>query len=109
MRYAKPKRVRKTKLKGKKYLIKWQELEDATIITKGGKQYKAKVYAVIDSPKEPERELIINPEQSEKDLLDTICHEAGHSFWWYSPEKKIKRFGKDLATLLWATGFRLKN
>lgn len=45
---------------------------------------------------------------SERQLFDTLIHEALHACGWSASEKKVKRTANDISNFLWRLGYRRK-
>lgn len=91
-----PTKIRKHKFFRKKYLIEW----------KSDFPWYGEAKDPNSSPKK--RKIIINTSQSQKEMLDTLAHEALHALNYRKSEKYIRGAATSLASFLWRVGFRLK-
>ena len=74
------------------------------LLKKPHKCYKAE--GICYDPSEQEPKIFINPDQPEKEVLNTIVHEMAHAFFWNATEKTVTKFGDTVARLLYREGWR---
>lgn len=74
------------------------------ILKKPPKAYKA--VGLCFDPKEENPQIIVNPDQTEKELMNTIIHEFAHAFFWDSSEKNVNKFGNTVTRYLYSQGWR---
>jgi Zn-dependent peptidase ImmA (M78 family) len=76
------------------------------LLKKPPKCYKAEGLCYDPSEKIPK--ILINPDQTDNRVLNTIIHEIAHAFFWEASEKTVNKFGNTVARLLakegWAKG-----
>jgi hypothetical protein len=58
------------------------------------------------SPSSLNKKIIIDPSQSELDILGTTVHELMHAAYWDLDEEAIDSSSMDIARVLWRLGYR---
>lgn len=87
--------IRTHSFAGKRFRILWRRVD----ATSDGK---------CDSPATAGKKIFIGPNLDEKDLLETVIHEATHASHFSLDESSVETSARDTASLLWRMGWRLK-
>jgi hypothetical protein len=66
-------------------------------------------YGTCDNPNTANKTIKIDNSLSGKKLLEILCHESGHAFFYQHDEETVEQFGKDLSDFLWRLGYRNVN
>jgi len=74
------------------------------ILKKPPKCYNA-VGLCLD-PTESDPKILVNPNQTERQLMNTIIHEFAHAFFWDSSEQNVSKFGNIITRYLYSQGWR---
>ena len=74
------------------------------LLKKPHKCYKAE--GICYDPSEDTPKIFINPDQSDKEVLNTIVHEIAHAFFWDKSEETITKFGNTVARCLSKEGWK---
>ena len=74
------------------------------LLKKPHKCYKAE--GICYDPSEDTPKIFINPDQSDKEVLNTIVHEIAHAFFWDKSEETITKFGNTVARCLSREGWK---
>ena len=56
-------------------------------------------------PTEDNPKILVNPNQSEKELMNTIIHELCHAFFWRASETRVTKFANTVARVLSKEGW----
>jgi len=67
---------------------------------------REKAYGMVHDTSNPKSHILIDPRQKPKSYLGTLIHEKLHLMFPDWSETKVKKAEKELATLLWANGYR---
>lgn len=100
------KEIKSAKINGKTIQIEWEEIPDS-VRYENGKKRRSKVYAEVDSPRTKEPVMTLNPEQNDKNLLESTIHECLHLLNWRKSEQKVDKSAKEITSILWRIGFRI--
>ena len=76
------------------------------LLRKPPKCYQAE--GLCYDPTEDNPKILINPNQSEKELLNTIVHEVAHAFFWNASEERVAKFANTISRLLYQQGWGKK-
>jgi len=76
------------------------------ILKKPPKAYKA--VGLCFDPTEDDPKIMINPNQTDRQFMNTIIHEFAHAFFWASGERNVTKFGNTLTRFLYSQGWRKK-
>ena len=68
--------------------------------------YGEGVYGLCFDPQEENPRILINPEQSDRAMLNTCIHEVCHAFFWDKSEYDISRCSSTLSNLIFKLGWR---
>jgi len=52
------------------------------------------------------RRIRVADDQSEKDIMETVIHEAVHGCGWHIDEEFVEKAARDMTRLLWRLGYR---
>jgi hypothetical protein len=77
-------------------------VEYEVIFKKPHHSYKA--IGTCDNPHEDNPKIHIDPELKEFAIIDLVCHECAHSFFWDLPEYKVDKFARTVAQIIKASG-----
>lgn len=107
-RNANPKKIKFFVFNKREYKIYWKKIPN--VKSKGKKPVKVFGITDIQEKFDPEEELemTINPEQSEREMLNTLIHEAVHCLKPKWIEPIVINFADHLADFLWECGLRFK-
>lgn len=68
-----------------------------------------KAIGLCQSPDTKNPKIYIDPDLSERMIINTLIHECAHSFFWGVPEKKINKFANNVAKMIYTKLKELKN
>jgi hypothetical protein len=74
------------------------------LLKKPPKTYKA--VGLCFDPTEESPKIIVNPHQTERQLMNTIIHEFAHAFFWDSSEQNVTKFGNIVTRYLYSQGWK---
>ena len=74
------------------------------ILQKPPKAYNA--VGLCFDPSEDEPKIIVNPNQTERQLMNTMIHEFAHAFFWDASEENVTKFGNTVTRYLYSQGWR---
>jgi Zn-dependent peptidase ImmA (M78 family) len=74
------------------------------LLKKPHKSYKAE--GICYDPSEKAPKIFVNPDQTNKQVLNTIIHEIAHAFFWEASEKAVTKFANTVARCLSREGWR---
>ena len=74
------------------------------LFRKPHKCYKAE--GICYDPSEETPKIFVNPDQPDKEVLNTIIHEIAHAFFWGASEKAVTKFGNTVARCLSREGWK---
>ena len=57
-------------------------------------------------PSEDDPKILVNPNQTERQLMNTMIHELAHAFFWDSSEENVTKFGNTVTRFLYSQGWR---
>ena len=57
-------------------------------------------------PSEDDPKILVNPNQTERQLMNTIIHEMAHAFFWNKSEENVSKFANTVTRFLYAQGWR---
>lgn len=77
-------------------------------VGKGKRRKKIPILGLADSPKDKDRTITINPNQSKREICISCAHEFGHAYSPNVSEKETERRAHDLGAMLWKCGIRLR-
>ena len=81
-----------------------RRIRNELLLKKPHKCYKAE--GICYDPSEDTPKIFINPDQSDKEVLNTIVHEIAHAFFWDKSEETITKFGNTVARCLSKEGWK---
>ena len=64
------------------------------------------LYGVCIRPAGDHPEIVVDPRQTEQELMDSLIHEGIHAERVNMPESQVYPLAHSLARLLWACGYR---
>ena len=99
------KRPKTVKIRRKTWTVEWVTIPNEPV-GKGKKRELVQVLGLCDDPKEKERLISINKNQSKKEMLSTYIHEFYHSINPRMSEQRIEELARDLGRFLWRIGVR---
>ena len=73
-------------------------------LKKPPKCYQAE--GICYDPVEDNPKILVNPNQSEKQVMNTIIHEIAHAFFWDASEGNVAKFANTVARLLYKEGWK---
>ena len=56
-------------------------------------------------PSEDNPKILVNPKQTENELMNTIIHELAHAFFWRASEKRVTKFANTVTRFLRKEGW----
>ena len=74
------------------------------ILKKPPKTYNA--VGLCFDPSEDDPKILVNPNQTERQLMNTMIHELAHAFFWDSSEENVTKFGNTVTRYLYSQGWR---
>ena len=72
-------------------------------LKKPPKCYQAE--GICYDPVEDNPRILVNPNQAERELMNTIIHEIAHAFFWDASEGNVAKFANTVARLLYKEGW----
>lgn len=60
-------------------------------------------------PSEDCPKILVNPNQSERQLMNTIVHEITHAFFWGASEERVTKFANTVERYLYKEGWVKKS
>jgi hypothetical protein len=100
--YTKPmKKKRKINPKPIKVRIRFEELGDSPPSGRNSTNF--------GECNPPSKEIVIDPRQSEQEMIDTIVHEVLHIIYPKTSEAVIASNATTVASVLWRLGYRSKS
>jgi len=76
-------------------------------LKKPPKAYKAE--GLCFDPTEDSPKIMVNPNQTERQLMNTIVHEFAHAFFWNASEANVSKFGNIVTKYLYQQGWHKKS
>jgi Zn-dependent peptidase ImmA (M78 family) len=73
-------------------------------LKKPPKRYQAE--GICYDPIEDNPKILVNPNQTEKRVMNTIIHEIAHAFFWDASEGNVAKFANTVARLLYKEGWK---
>ena len=73
------------------------------LLKKPPKCYKAE--GLCYDPTESNPKILVNPNQGEKELFNTIIHEVAHAFFWHASEERVTKFANTISRYLYQQGW----
>jgi len=74
------------------------------ILKKPPKAYNA--VGLCFDPSEDDPKILVNPNQTERQFMNTVIHEMAHAFFWNASEENVAKFGNTVTRFLYAQGWR---